>query len=126
MTTNIKTIAIAYGAVVLLLSAAGWWLYDKGYDDAVKDRELAAQQGGIKAQKEVGDSNVSIQEEKLAHFESLLRDRDQRVRELEAKLRADQGVESTCDDRNRALRIAVELEGLAAKALGHLEAERKR
>lgn len=126
MTTNIKTIAIASGAVVLLLSAAGWWLYDKGYDDAVKDRELAAQQGGIKAQKEVGDSNVSIQEEKLAHFESLLRDRDQRVRELEAKLRADQGVESTCDDRNRALRIAVELEGLAAKALGHLEAERKR
>ncbi|MBO7173898.1 MAG: hypothetical protein J6V64_06200 [Burkholderiaceae bacterium] len=126
MTMNIKIISIAVAAVIALLTLGGWGLYKKGYNDSTRFWAAEAQKNASLVQKTVGDSNAALQKEKLAHFESLLSDRDKRVLELEAKLRASKSVESACDERDRALRAAVGLENVAARALGHLEAERKR
>ena len=126
MTMNIKTTAIACAAVVALLALSGWGLYRKGYNDSTRFWAAEAQKNASQVQKEVGETYAALQKEKVAHFESLLSDRDQRLRELEAKLRASQSVGPSCDDRDRALRVAVSLESVAARALKHLETERKR
>lgn len=126
MTTNIKTTAIACAAVVALLALSGWGLYRKGYNDSTRFWAAEAQKNASQVQKSVGETYAALQKEKVAHFESLLRDRDQRLLELQAKLRASQSVESSCDDGGRALRVAVGLENVAARALEHLATERKR
>ena len=126
MTTNLKMTAVACAAVVALLALGGWGLYRKGYNDSTRFWAAEAQKNASVVQQTVGETNAALQEEKLAHFESLLRDRDERLQQLEAKLRASQSVEPACDDRDRALRVAVGLENVAARALEHLATERKR
>lgn len=126
MTTNLKVTAVACAAVVALLALSGWGLYRKGYNDSTRFWAAEAQKNASQVQKTVGDTNAALQKEKLAHFESLLRDRDSRLLELEAKLRASKSVEPACNDRDRALRVAVSLENVAARAIEHLETERKR
>lgn len=126
MTTNLKVTAVACAAVVALLALSGWGLYRKGYNDSTRFWHAEAQKNASQVQKTVGDTNAALQKEKLAHFESLLRDRDNRLLELEAKLRASKSVEPACNDRDRALRVAVSLENVAARAIEHLETERKR
>ena len=126
MTTNLKVTAVACAAVVALLALSGRGLYRKGYKDSTGFWHSEAQKNASVLQQTVGDTNAALQKEKLAHFESLLRDRDNRLLELEAKLRASQSVEPACNDRDRALRVAVSLENVAARAIEHLETERKR
>ena len=124
--TQLKIYAICGVAIITILGLAGKCLYDLGYDACQEEWIAANNKAKDDAQVASKESYEALQKELAEAFErGVIAGYDQRLQQYDA-MQTGRGVETTCNDRDAILKLAIDSEKALAEAVEFLRAERKR